>query len=849
MISGLPIDAALPALCAALRSGQAAVLQAPPGAGKSTVVPLALLEQPWVDGRRLILLEPRRLAARAVAHRMAHTLREAVGETVGYRMRMDTRVSARTRIEVVTEGVLTRLLQADPALEGVAAVVFDEYHERSLQADLGLALTLDCRANLAPELRVIVMSATLDGERVAQLLGDAPLVTAQGQMHPVEVRYIGHGAPALPDNLRHVESASPESLTVRGVLQALREHEGDVLVFLPGQREIRRVHSLLLGGNLPPNVVVLPLYGELSAPEQELALQPAAAGTRKVVLSTNIAETSLTIEGVRLIVDSGLMRRSSFDPVSGMSRLMTVRISRASAEQRRGRAGRLAPGVCYRIWSSEAQRSLAPFTPPEILDADLTPLALELSAWGVREVNELRWLDAPPAALMSSCRQLLIELGALDPHGRITEHGRHMLQLSTHPRLAHMLLRSAGPAGRELAAQLAAVLSERDLLRTGSGERDVDIRSRLEVLDARRPPDQVDRNALQRVRRLAQDLHRQLAMLTGRAATGSPAVPTAGVLLAFAYPDRIGRRRPGTEARYTLTNGRGAFLPQAHRLGREEFIVAVELDDKDRDARILLAAPLERAEIEQAFAEQLQRTETVVWDSQQQAVLARRILRLQAVVLEDHPLPQVPADAAVSAMLAGVREMGLEVLPWTEAARTLQARVAFVRRVVSEAQWPDFSDATLGATLDTWLGPWLAGITRRAHLAKLDLTEILRAGLTWEQRRELDALAPTHLQVPSGSSVRIDYLDESAPVVAVRLQHVFGWAATPRIAGERVPVTLKLLSPAQRPVQITRDLASFWREGYLEVRKDLRGRYPKHRWPTLEELSSLSAQPKRPTRS
>ncbi len=839
MISGLPIDAALPALCAALRGGRAAVLQAPPGAGKSTVVPLALLEQSWAEGRRLILLEPRRLAARAVARRMAHTLREAVGETVGYRMRMDTRVSPRTRIEVVTEGVLTRLLQTDPALEGVAAVLFDEYHERSLQADLGLALTLDCRANLAPELRVIVMSATLEGERVAQLLGDAPLVTAQGQMYPVEVRYIGHGAPALPDSLRHVESTSPESLTARGVLQALREPDGDVLVFLPGQREIRRVHALLLGSDLPPNVAVLPLFGELSAQEQELALQPAAAGSRKVVLSTNIAETSLTIEGVRLIVDSGLMRRSSFDPVSGMSRLVTVRISRAAAEQRRGRAGRVAPGVCYRLWSAEAQRSLAPFSPPEIVDADLTPLALELAAWGVREVSELRWLDVPPAAQMASCRQLLMGLGALNEHGRITEHGRHMLQLSTHPRLAHMLLRSAGHGGGELAAQLAAVLSERDLLRTGNRERDVDIRSRLEVLDERRPSDQVDRNALQRVRRAAQDLHRQLPMVTRRSAAC-----TAGVLLAFAYPDRIGRRRAGAEARYTLSNGRGAFLPQAHSLGREEFIVAVELDDKDRDARILLSAPLQRAEIEQVFAKQLQCTETVVWDSQQQAVMARRILRLQAIVLEDNPLPQVPPDAALAAMLSGVREMGLEVLPWTDAARTLRARVAFVRRVVSEAQWPDFSDATLTATLDRWLEPWLAGMTRRTHLAKLDLVEILRAGLSWEQQRELDALAPTHLQVPSGSSVRIDYLDESAPVIAVRLQEVFGLAATPRIAAERVPVTLKLLSPAQRPVQITRDLASFWREGYLQVRKDLRGRYPKHYWPE----DPLEAEPTRGVR-
>jgi ATP-dependent helicase HrpB len=921
--SGLPIDDVLPQLRAALGSHRSVVLQAPPGAGKSTVVPLALLDEPWARGKRLIMLEPRRLAARAVAQRMAGTLRESVGQTVGYRMRLDTQVSKSTRIEVVTEGVLTRMLQGDPSLEGVAAVIFDEFHERSLQADLGLALALDARDNLAPDLKLLMMSATLDGERVAALLGDAPIVTAQGRMFPVETRFVGKSAPLLPDaTAPRGTQESPERVVAQIVLSALDDEPGDVLVFLPGAREIRRVQTLIeerLPGRAgrangaagaraeaagagatdassgplqraarTDTVVLLPLFGDLSASEQDAALAPAASGTRKVVLATNIAETSLTIPGVRIVVDAGLVRRSVFDPSTGMSRLETQRISRASADQRQGRAGRVEAGVCYRAWSEGAQRSLAPFSPPEITDADLTPLALDLANWGVRDANDLRWLDAPPNAMLASARDLLAHLGALDHQGRVTPHGREMAGLGVHPRLAHMLLRARDLGALPMAADFAALLSERDLLRGVAGSRDTDVRSRLDVFRSDRAPPGVDWGAFQRAKKMSRDLYRRLSGrsdqtgATGARASGSDALAgsaearrstsaasaatagklapnagaradasraagrsapdsdvDAGVLLAFAYPDRIGRRRAGGEARYTLANGRGAHFADTQSLGRQDLIVAVDLDDRERDARILLAAPLDRSDLDKYFADQLVRTESVEWSSRDQAVIARRVVRLDAAILEEQPLHEIPADAARAAMLIGARELGIGAFNWTRDARNLQARMEFVRKHAPDAgAWPAVDDASLAASFDEWLAPWLDGITRKDHLSRVSLTEALRALLPWEQQRKLDELAPTHLRVPTGNNIRIDYLDESAPVVAVRLQEVFGLEKTPLIGGGRVPITFKLLSPAQRPVQVTRDLAGFWRGSYADVRKDMRGRYPKHYWPSLEEINN-----------
>ncbi len=849
MKSGLPIDAVVPALLEALRANRSAVLQAPPGAGKSTVVPLVLLQEEWARGKRIMMLEPRRLAARAVAQRMAQTLRESVGRTVGYRMRMDTRVSRETRIEVVTEGVLTRMLQNDPGLDDYAAVIFDEFHERSLQADIGLALTLDGRDSLSSDLKVLVMSATLDGEAVAHLLGGAPVVTAEGRIYPVESRFAGKG---LPDR----ENA--ERIVAQLVQRALREEHGDVLVFLPGAREIRRVQTLLHSAGSDPSVRILPLFGDLSGDEQDAALMPAPPGARKVVLATNIAETSLTIAGVRVVVDSGLVRRSVFDPATGMSRLETQRISRASADQRQGRAGRLEAGVSYRAWSEGAHRSLAAFSPPEITAADLAPLALELASWGVRDANDLRWLDTPPAAMLASARDLLARLGALGSDGRITSHGREMTSLGVHPRFAHMLLRARDIGCLPLAADLAALLSDRDILRSASSARDADVATRVELMRGEGGTAGVDRFSLQRARSVARNLVQQVhdTGSSGRGVGvpleiserrsslyGVQLVGKEGVLLAFAYPDRIGRRRAGALGTYTLANGRGAHFAEVQSLAKEEFIVAVDLDDSDRDARILLAAAIDRADLERFLPERIQRTESVEWNSREQAVIARRVVRLDEILLEEKPMPGVPAEAARAAMLVGIRELGIAALPWTRDVRDLQARIEFVRGSAS-GSWPDVSDTRLSASLESWLAPWLDGVTRRDHLARLPMTEALRGLLSWEQQRELDRLAPTHLQVPSGSRIRIDYLDDSAPVVSVKLQEVFGLEDTPRLAGGQVPVTFKLLSPAQRPVQVTRDLAGFWRGSYAEVRKDMRGRYPKHHWPE----NPLEAQPARSTR-
>jgi len=813
------------ALDEALARHRDAVLQAPTGAGKSTIVPLALLGQQSPGGGKILMLEPRRLAARAVAARMASLCGESVGQTIGYRMRLDTRVSRATRIEVVTEGVLTRMLQEDPALEGVGCVIFDEFHERSLQADLGLALCLDARRQLGGTFRLIIMSATLEGERVVRLLGDAALVQVPGRAFPVTVHYLGRGAPLLP--------AQPLAVAVgRAVQRALEDAPGDVLVFLPGVGEIRRAESALAQANLAGGVRVLSLYGQMSAAAQDAVLAPSPAGTRKVVLATNIAETSLTIPGVTAVIDGGLVRRSRFDPVTGMSRLDLERISRAASEQRCGRAGRVAPGICYRLWSEGAQASLAPNTSPEILEADLAPLALELVRWGANDAMSLEWLDAPPAPMLQQARALLARLGALDVQARLTALGQQMSRLPVHPRLAAMLLAARDLGAVPLAARLAAVLSERELLRTdAAGFGDPDLGARLET---------VDRAGFERIQRSARALEATLAALPHPRAAVPPApAPLAGGeqpvggLLALGFPDRIGQRREGTQGRYLLANGRGAAFMHASSLARAPFIVAAALDDREREARIDLAAALPREALEQLFAAQITTRESFGWDAREGAVLWRRERRFEALVLEDQTRPAPDGPQSIAAMLAGVRALGLDALPWERDTRTLQARMQFVRALARAdlADWPDSDDAALLASMDDWLAPWLAGITRREHLQRLPLSEALIARLGSAQRRMLETLAPRELVVPTGSHMRIDYLDDNAPCVAVRLQEVFGLDATPLIGGGTVPVTFKLLSPAQRPVQITRDLGGFWRSSYAAVRKDMRGRYPKHAWP------------------
>jgi ATP-dependent helicase HrpB len=826
----LPIDTALPDLQAAVAAHANVVLQAPPGAGKSTGVPLALLAAQSLATGKIVMLEPRRIAARAVATRMAQMLGESVGQTVGFRTRLESRVGQSTRIEVVTEGILTRWLQRDATLEGIALVIFDEFHERSLNADLGLALCLDAQQEVRADLRILVMSATLDATAVARLLGDAPIVTAEGRAFEVETHWTAGGA-----TNRGARETDIAVRMARTIAQAIEQDPGDILAFLPGQAEIRRTQQQLEEQGLPRHVTVLPLFGDLSAAEQDAALRPADAQHRKIVLATNIAETSLTIEGVRVVVDSGLARRARFDPATGMSGLETVRISRASADQRRGRAGRLGPGVCYRLWSQSEHAALAVQTAPEIVEADLAPVALDLAEWGIVDPRNLRWLDAPPAATFAQARDLLRSLDAIDAQGRITSHGRELARLGTHPRLAHMIVRGAELGLQRLALEIAAVLGERDLLRWSGNRRDADIRLRIEALRRGRVDDphvaadaRVDGGARQRALRSVEILERQVPTRASPAGGGSD--EDIGRLLAFAYPDRIAQSR-GAGGRYLLSGGRGARLMDAQSIAQAEFLVVADLDAGDREALIRLAAPLTRAALEADFAALIEHRERFEWDAREQAVVAQDERWLGAIRLSERRLENPDSARITSALLTGIRELGLEALPWTKEARALRQRLQFAREFDTRPQqpWPDVSDAALLSTLDTWLTPWLTGMSRRDHLARLSMTEIVGALLDWNQRQRLDEIAPTHLQVPSGSRIPIDY--SAAPSVAVRLQEVFGLAATPTVGGGRVPLTLQLLSPAQRPVQVTKDLASFWARGYAEVKKELKGRYPKHYWP------------------
>lgn len=841
----LPIDSVLPDLLRALTYHRNVVLQAPPGAGKSTRVPLALLDQPWLGQRRIVMLEPRRLAARAAATRMADILGEAVGLTVGYRTRLESRVSTTTRIEVVTEGILTRWLQHDAALASIGILIFDEFHERTLHADLGLALSLDSQDHLREDLRILVMSATLDGAAVAKLLGDAPILTAHGRSFDVATKYRVRAAerrtvaPKTDRDLPRIAAGT--------ILNALQETDGDVLVFLPGQGEIRRTQRLLEDGALPRGARVLPLYGELPIEQQDQALRPGRNNERKIVLATNIAETSLTIEGVRVIVDSGLVRRACFDPGTGMSRLETLRISRASAEQRRGRAGRLQTGVCYRLWSESEQAGLSAHTPAEMASADLAPLALELATWGNPDPLTLRWLDPPPPAAFNQARDLLRSLDALDGSGRITAHGRALSEISTHPRLAHMILRGGEFGLTTLAIHIAAVLGERDLLRNGDSghvnHRDVDLRLRIEALtDPSSTPREIaiDPTIRQRVLQAAKLLARQVRT---DQPSGIYSDQNVGRLLALAYPDRIAKSR-GADGRYLLSNGRGARIIGVHSLNQEEFLVIADLDAGEREATVRLAAPLQRQALEQMFAAHIETRERIEWDSREQAVLAQRQRWLGAIKLEEQRLDAVDAAQIAAALLTGIRELGIAQLPWSKEARALQARIQFTAQSDRRGAWPVVSDAQLTATLDTWLAPCLTGMSRREHLARLDLHAALLALLNWSQQQRLNEFAPTHLTVPSGSRVPIDYAS-SAPTISVRLQELFGLRETPRIADRSVPLTIELLSPAHRPVQVTQDLLSFWNRGYVEVKKELQRRYPRHYWPDDPLTAQATARAQR----
>ncbi len=810
------MESILPDLVDTLATARRAVLVAPPGAGKTTRVPPALLGAPWLDGRRVVMLEPRRLAARAAARRIAAERGEAVGRTVGFRVRGETRVSAATRIEVVTEGVLTRMLQEDPSLEGVGAVLFDEFHERSLAADTGLALVLGATSVLRDDLRVLVMSATLDTARVAAVLGGAPVLRSEAIAHPVETRF------APPRSARDLETH-----VAAVIRETVRAETGSLLVFLPGAREIQRVAGLL--DDLGDGVDVRPLFGAMPPAAQDAAIAPSAPGRRKVVLATNVAETSLTIDGVRMVIDSGLERVPRFSPRTGMTRLETARITRASADQRRGRAGRTGPGIAIRCWGAAEDAGLVPAARAEILDADLAPLALDLAAAGVRDPAELPWVDPPPAAAFAVGRELLAGLGALDAAGRLTPHGEAMATFGAHPRVAHLLLVASrmGAASAARAARIAALLDERDILRGDGRAPPSDLRLRVDALE--RDLDHgllagatLDRGAIVRVREQAEAWQRRLAPADAPEDEAAP----VGELLALGWPERIARRRD-TAGRFVTAGGRGVQLSPDDPLAREDWIVAVAVDDRGAEGRVSLAAPLD-GDTALAIVDRDGTVEDLVsWDDGAVRALCRR--RLGAIVVSEHRLADPDPERALAAMLAGIRDDGLGVLPWPDAAIRLRARLAFVHH--HRPDWPDVGDAALLAGLADWLGPFLHGVTRLSALRPDTLEAALLGRLDWSRRAELDRLAPERLEVPSGSRIALDYGDPEAPLLPVRLQEVFGLVESPRLLDGAVPVVMQLLSPAHRPVQLTRDLASFWREGYFDVRRDLRGRYPKHAWP------------------
>ena len=807
----LPIEPAIPALLKALGEQGRAVLHAPPGAGKTTRVPLAMLAAGLIQGR-ILMLEPRRLATRAAAERMAETLGEKVGKTVGYRIRGDSQVSKSTRIEVVTEGILTRLIQSDPELTGIGAVIFDEFHERSLQADLGLALCLEIRAALRPDLMLLVMSATLDTGPVAALLDNAPVIVSEGRAYPVETVWLDRPW-ASPAERGPGFEAALANLTER----AIAETEGGVLVFLPGEGEIRALESMLRS-HLPKGVELFPLYGALDIKAQRAAIAPATSG-RKVVLATAIAETSLTIEDVRVVVDGGRARRARFDPRSGMSRLVTERVTRAEAEQRRGRAGRIAKGTCYRLWTRGEEGGLAPFAPAEIETADLTSLVLETAAWGARDPSALPFLTPPNIGAVAEAQSLLRRLGAITETGAITPHGREMANLPMHPRLAHMLIR----AGRG-AAMLAALLADRDPLSLPGQFPPADLSLRLAALKdikafEARHPYKVNQNIAMRIRAEANRLKPPAANRPNL----SP-----GEMAALAYPDRIGLRRKGGAARYLLSGGKGACFNADDPMATARLIVVTNLDGGGVEARIRNALEITEPALRRLFGDQITQQGICRWSRRNRMVEARQQVMLGALLLEDRPWPDCPAELLVSAMIDGIRDLGIGAIPFSKAAFLLIERVKWLAG--RGGDMPDFSDKGLLDTLETWLAPRLSGCRRISDLGNVDLTAALVAALGWEGKQQLDRLAPAAITAPTGTRLAIDYGGDQ-PGISVRLQEMFGLTTHPTVGVDRTPLLIELLSPAQRPVQTTSDLPGFWRNSYADVRKDMRGRYPRHPWP------------------
>lgn len=816
--SSLPIQQILPQLLSTLDEERNVLLCADPGAGKTTRVPLAVSELPLLKDKKIIMLEPRRLAARYAASYMSKLLGEEVGETVGYRIRGTAKVGKRTRIEVVTEGILTRMLQADPALPGVGMLIFDEFHERSIHADLGLALSLDVQTHLRNDLRIVIMSATLDDTSLVALLGGAPVVRSEGRQFPVTTQYLARD----PDG-------EIEPVVVSAVLRALREEPGDLLLFLPGQREIRRVAERLEGEGVPEDVTIHMLYGESPIVQQQAALEPAKQGNRKVILSTSIAETSLTIDGVRVVIDSGLARSARFDPRRGMSGLVTTRVSRAGADQRRGRAGRQMPGACYRLWTEARHSELQPFAPPEILVADLAPVAIDLAKWGAPMGEGLLFLNPPPVPHLLQARDLLKQLGALDGGEKLTAHGKEMAGLPVHPRLAHMLIKGKTMGLGALASEIAALLDDRFTTR-GDRKGEVDLHTRW--------------HAARRSREISERLKAESDRLRKMIGAGNepPDEEKIGLLLAMAYPERVAKSRAPGSSRYLLAGGAGGVLPKGSLLSRHRYLAVGDVDGIGSEVTIFLAEPVSEEDLRKVFADQIVRVDEVRWDDQAEEVAARRIEKLGELELSSVP---APAHGLETVMIEGIRRMGLSVLPWTKEALAVRTRSEWLRRrgLVGD-DWPRLGDDDLLVGMNDWLAPWLGGITRKAHLGRLDMAAIIGAMFTHRQLRELEELAPTHLPVPTGSRIALTYNADSTPVLAVRLQEMFGQTETPAIARGAVKVVLHLLSPARRPLAVTQDLPSFWKNVYPEVRKDMRGRYPKHFWPE----NPLEAEPTRRTK-
>ena len=797
----LPIDEVLPQLQAALEKSSSAVLVAEPGAGKTTRAPLALLESLWLKTGKILLLVPRRVAARAAAHQMSRLLGKQIGETVGYRVRLDSKVSGKTRIEVITEGIFTRMVTDDAELRGISAVIFDEFHERNLDSDLGLALALDVQAGLRPELRLLVMSATIDATRVSELMGQAQVISSKGRSFPVETKYI---PPAPHEKM--------EDSLEKAVLRGLREEQGSLLVFLPGAGEIRRLAERLQD-KVARDIIIAPLHGTLDLASQDRAISPAPAGKCKVVLASAIAETSLTIEGVRVVIDSGFSRVPRFDPGSGLTRLETVRVSQASAEQRRGRAGRLEPGICYRLWPEGQTRALAPFNRPEILEADLAPLVLTCAAFGITRPEDLKFLDAPPSAALGEARALLIELEALDEQGRITLIGRKLAAMPLPPRLAHMLLTAAEHGAGYEAAKIAAVLTER-----GLGGNSVNLSERLHFL-------QNDKSMRAKQALSSAENWLKAADLS----TPQNKKREAGEILSFAFPDRIALRRADRPGEYLMMNGKGAYIDETDRLAREPCLVVAEAQGSEQRARILLAAAFDEKKLEQQFRTQIESKDIFFFDEKEKKVKARRAMVLGALTLKEQPISAF-GDEAARLLLQAVKSRGVEALAWPEHTKQFMARVNFLHQHAPE-DWLQLSLSHLNETMDEWLAPYIPGATSFAEVTPQILSAALESMLDSTQRRALEKEAPAFFVNPLGEEQRIDYEREGGPAVSLRVQKLFGLKTQPMLANNKVPLTFELLSPAHRPIQLTRDLPAFWAGSWAEVRRDLRGRYPKHEWP------------------